>query len=129
MVVNTIKSFDHVAITVKDFDEIVNWYVKNLGLSVKRIFENKERGIRIAFLEAGGQAVLEFLGFIDPEKAVVGPTLKAEETGIKHVSFFVDDIDETCRSLKKAGVKFSAYTPERAVFKDPNGTIVELRRQ
>ena len=122
-----IRSFDHVAITVKDLDRTINWYVKNLGFSVKSSAENKERGTRIAFLETNGQAVLEFFGFMDSSKAVDGPTLKAEETGIKHISFFVDDIEKTCQRLKNAGVEFTALTPKRAVFKDPNGIVVELR--
>ena len=53
-----IKSFDHVAITVKDIDKTIDWYVKHLGFSVKRTIENKEHGIRIVFLEAAGQAML-----------------------------------------------------------------------
>ena len=122
-----IKSFDHIAITVKDFDKMIDWYVKNMGFSVKRSIENKERGTRIAFLEAGGQAMLEFFGFIDPSKAVNGPTLRAEETGVKHISFFVDDIEKTCQRLKNAGVEFTSFTPKRATFKDPNGIIIELR--
>ena len=92
-----------------------------------RRFENKERGTRIAFLEAGGKATLEFFGFIDPEKAVEGPILKAEETGIKHISFFVDDLEETRRKLETAGIEFTTFTPERAVFKDPNGIVIEMR--
>lgn len=121
-----IISFDHVAITVKDFDKTIDWYVKNMSFSVKRNIENKERGIRIAFLEAG-QATLEFFGFIESEKTVEGPTLKAEETGIKHISFFVDNMKETCQRLKNAGVKFTLLTPKRSVFKDPNGITLELR--
>lgn len=122
-----IKSFDHVAITVKNFDESINWYVSNLGFTVGRRIENKERGTRIAFLEAGSQAVLEFFGFIDPKKAVDGPVLKAEETGIKHISFFVDNMEEVCKKLRNAGVEFTASTPERVVFKDPNDIAIELR--
>lgn len=122
-----IKSFDHVAITVKDFDRTIDWYVKNLGFSVMSRTENKERGTRMAFLEVNGHAMLEFFGFIDSNKAVDGPSLKAEETGIKHISFFVDDLENTCQVLKNAGVEFTALTPKRAVFKDPNGILVELR--
>ena len=122
-----IKSFDHVAITVKDLEKTVDWYVKNLGCSVGRSIENKERGMKIVFLAAGGQEILEFFGFIDPEKAVEGPTLKAEETGIKHISFFVDDMEETCQKLKSAGVEFTTSLPNRVVFKDLNGISLELR--
>ena len=124
-----IKSFDHVNIFVKDFDKMIDWYVKNMGFSVKRRIENKERGRKTAFLEAGGQAMLEFSAFIDPGKAVDGPVLKAEETGIKHISFFVDNVVEMHQKLKNAGVEFTTFAPERgvAVFKDPNGIVLEIR--
>ena len=125
--VNVIKSFDHVAITVKDLDSTIEWYVENMGFTVKRTIENKERGMRIAFLEAGSGATLEFFGFVDPEKVVEGPKLKAEETGIKHISFLVDDLDEMCKRLKSAGVEFTAVTAGRAVFKDPNDIVIEMR--
>lgn len=124
-----IKSFDHVAVTLKEFDKTIDWYVKNLGFSVKIKTENKERGTRMAFLEADGQAMLEFFGFIDPKRAVEGPTLKAEETGVKHISFYVDDLDGMCQRLKSAGVEFTAFTPQRVVFRDPNGILIELRIQ
>lgn len=124
-----IKSFDHVAITVKNFDQSVDWYVKNMGFTIGRRMENKERGTRIAFLEAGGQAVLEVFGLFEPNKAVTGPMLKSEETGIKHISFFVDNMEETCKKLKEAGAEFTASTPERSTFKDPNGILIELRHQ
>lgn len=122
-----IKSFDHVAITVKDLDKTIAWYVEHLGFSVKRTRENKERGIRIAFLEVADQTMLEFFGFIDSERVVEGPTLKAEETGIKHISFFVDDLDGICQQLKSAGVEFTTITPNRVVFKDLNGIVLEMR--
>ncbi len=124
-----IKSLDHVAITVKDLDKTIDWYVKNLGFSVKSRTENNERGSRMAFLEAGGYAMLEIFGFIDPNRPVQGPTLKSEETGIKHISFYVDDLDGMCRQLKDAAVEFTAFTPQRVVIKDPNGILVELRVQ
>ncbi len=124
-----ISAFDHVAVTVKDLDKTIDWYVKNMGFSVKRRIEIKERGIRIAFLEVGGQVVLEFFGLIDPGKAVEGPVLKTEETGIKHISFFVHDMAEMGQRLRSAGIEFTTFTPERAVFKDPNGILIELRLQ
>jgi catechol 2,3-dioxygenase-like lactoylglutathione lyase family enzyme len=124
-----ITSFDHVAITVKNFDATINWYLTKLGFTVNRIIENTDRGIRIAFLEAGGHAMLEFFGFINPDQTMEGPTLRAEETGIKHISFFVEDLDATCRRLQAAGIEFTTLTQTRAVFHDPNGTALELRQQ
>lgn len=122
-----ITSFDHAAITVKNLDETITWYVKNLGFTVTRTIENTERGVQIVFLEAAGQAMLEFFGFLDPKKAVKGPTLQAEETGIKHLSFFVNDLDTMCQQLTKAGVEFTTMTPKRVVFNDLNGIVLEMR--
>jgi len=122
-----IKAFDHVAITVKDFDRTIDWYVEHLGFTVTRSSDNKERGTRMAFLEASGQAMLEVFGFIDPQRVVEGPRLHAEETGIKHISFFVDDMAEMCERLTRARVEFTTSTSGRAVFKDPNGIVIELR--
>lgn len=122
-----IKSFDHVAITVKDFDKTIDWYVNNMGFTIQRMVENKERGTRMAFLEAEGYAMLEFFGFMDPNRTVEGPILTREETGIKHISFFVDDLEKMCQRLKNAGVEFTTSTPTRAVFNDPNGIVLELR--
>ena len=113
--------------TVKNFDNTVEWYVNNLGFSVTRKTENMERGTRMAFLEANGQFMLEFFGFIEPKRVIEGPTLKAEETGVKHISFFVDDLNDICKKLKNAGTEFTAFAPQRVVFKDPNGVLIELR--
>ena len=126
-VISLIKSLDHVAVTVKDFDKTIDWYVKYLGFSVKRRIERKERGTRLAFLEVGDQTVLEFLGFIDPGKVIKGPTLKSEETGIKHISFFVDNLEDTCQRLRNVGVEVTSFDSKRAVFNDPNGIRIELR--
>ena len=71
--------------------------------------------------------MLEFFGFMDPNTTVEGPTLTREETGIKHISFFVDDLEEMCQRLKKAGVEFTLSTPTHVVFKNPNGIVLELR--
>ena len=122
-----IISFDHAAITVKDMDATIKWYIDNLGFSVKRTIENTERGIKIAFLEAAGHAMLEFFSFIDPTKTVQGPLLKAEETGIKHLSFYVDELETLCQQLKNAGVEFTTFTPRRVVFKDLNDVVLEMR--
>ena len=124
---NIIKAFDHVAITVKDFEKTIDWYVQNLGFTVKSNIVIEERGIKRAFLEAGGQAMLELFGFIDDEKVIKGPSLNAEETGIKHISFFVDNMEEICQRIKNSGIEFTTFTPNRVVFKDPNSIIIELR--
>jgi catechol 2,3-dioxygenase-like lactoylglutathione lyase family enzyme len=122
-----ITSFAHVGMTVKDVDKTVDWYIKNLGFTTERIMENKERGSKGGFLALGGTVLLEFLGFSDPTKAVEGPTLKNEETGLKHIAFNVEKLEEFCQKLKNAGVEFVASSPTSARIKDLNGILIELR--
>ena len=124
-----ITSFDHVAITVKDLDASIAWYTSMLGFSVNRRWENADRGMRIAFLEAGGHAMLELFGFMDAATPEDGPVLRPEETGIKHLSFFVEDLEAVCQRLRAAGITFLTATSTRAVFQDPDGIVLELRRR
>lgn len=124
-----ITSFDHVAITVKDIDASIAWYKSMLGFTVNRMWENPERGMRIAFLEAGGHAMLELFGFMDSDTAKDGPLLRQDETGIKHLSFFVEDLDATCQRLRAAGITFTTATSTRAVFQDPDGIVLEVRHR
>lgn len=119
-----IKLVEHVAITAQDFDKTVEFYMKNLGFSLKSSSINREKGTRGAFLEAG-QAMIEVFGFVG-DKAVQGPTLKDEETGLKHLCFLVDDIEKMLQRLKDAGVEVNGNS-NFANFKDPNGVIVQLR--
>ena len=119
-----IKLIEHVAITAKDFDKTIEFYMKNLGFSLKSSSVNKEKGTRGAFLEAG-QAMIEVFGFIE-DKAVKGPTLKDEETGLKHLCFIVDDMEKMLLGLKDAGVEVNGNS-NFANFKDPNGVIIQLR--
>jgi methylmalonyl-CoA epimerase len=124
---DVITSFDHVAITVKDFEKTIDWYMKNLGFSIQRSSENKERGTKMVFLETGGKVMLEFFGFIDPNKVVEGPILKNEETGMKHIAFNVEKLDELCQKLKNSGVEFVSSSPTSARIRDLNGILIELR--
>jgi hypothetical protein len=36
-------------------------------------------------------------------------------------------MDGMCKRLKAAGVEFTTAAPERAVFKDPNDIVIEMR--
>jgi methylmalonyl-CoA epimerase len=125
--IDMVKFIEHVAITVKDFDRSLEWYVKNLGFSVKRLSENKEKGTKICFLQAG-ESMLELFGYTK-QKVTLGPVLKDTETGIKHLCFTVDedDVDNIIRRLKEEGTEFMSDNPKFPNFRDPNGIHIQLR--
>lgn len=123
-----ILNIDHVAITAKDFDKSIDFYTKNLGFSITSISEDPKSGVKKAFIGVG-QAKVEMFGF--GEKTIKGLPPRDEESGIKHIAFLVDNIDEICEKLKKNGVQFVqeliTYPGSKfAVFKDPDGIILQL---
>jgi catechol 2,3-dioxygenase-like lactoylglutathione lyase family enzyme len=119
-----IKLVEHFAITAKDFDKTIEFYMRNLGFVLKSSRVNKERGTKTAFLESG-QSLIEVFGFVE-DKVKQGPKLTDEETGIKHICFIVDEIDSMIQKLKDAGVEVRG-TPQFCNFKDPDGVIIQLR--
>lgn len=122
-----IKSIEHVAITVKDFDKSIEWYGKYLGFSVKSLHEDKERGTKVAFLQAG-QAMLELFGHTR-QRVSLGPILGETETGIRHICFTIDKsvTKQIVQRMRDAGTEFISDDPKFPNFRDPNGVHIQLR--
>lgn len=83
-------------------------------------------GLRAVYLRRDG-LVLELLGFTDPEPTEPQPR-SMTEPGLTHISFAVDDLDETCAAvLAHGGAVFAESRVPSAVFvADPEGQVVEL---
>ena len=97
---------NHVALTVGDVDEAVEFY--------GRIFELELRGRvpGMAFLDMGDQ----FLA--------VAETGKAAADGERHFGLVVDDLDDARRRLREAGAEIQ---PGRGLdFRDPWGNHVQV---
>ncbi len=123
-----IGSLDHVAITVRDMDESVEFYTKRLGLSVTRRMETPDANI--VYLQAG-EIKIELFG-LKKEKTIEAPPIETRTLGLKHIAFGVNDLQETAIRFKKLGIKF-VRGPEQtksglfiAFFNDPNGVSIEL---
>lgn len=130
-----LENLYHVAIAVKNLDEVERLYETALGLKVAHREVVEDQGVRTSMLvpEKGGTAV-ELLEPFDGESPI-SKFLEKRGEGIHHICFLVDDIEAALERLKKEGVKLIDETPRpgsyhsRVAFIHPkamNGVLIEL---
>jgi methylmalonyl-CoA/ethylmalonyl-CoA epimerase len=116
-----IKRLEHVAITVKNKDEVRNTWLNVLGISQK--YEEQIGQTKMAMLPVG-QAYIELLKS-EGENSPVNVWVDKNGESIWHLCFEVEDIEEAVAELKAKGVKLQNDVPKpghsgsRIVFLDP----------
>jgi lactoylglutathione lyase len=120
----------HTSITVKDMDESIAFYTKNLGMELLSRREVKQNNAEIAFLGISGtNHRIELTWWRDKKDYSEGDQLD-------HIAFGVQSLKQFVESLRAKGVEIARepYTlgPESsqiAFIKDPNGIWIELIEQ
>ena len=109
-------TFDHVAMTVRDHDDTVDFYRRTLGFDVGgRLFLSEDpRGFDISYLHAG-ETVIELFTFADDKSP---SPWSADETtiGFRHVGFAPDEssgatLDDVVDRLAEHGATPVAGAP------------------
>lgn len=134
-----ILAFSHPCIVVSDLEKARSFYEKMFGfhlLSEEGWQDNPivDRAVGTpnsaskGYMLAGHNCLLELFEFITPAKTGPSPqTLGIQELGIRHLCFYVDDVEvESQRFLALGGQAFGE--PEMGVvyLRDPFGNIIEL---
>ena len=118
----------HVAIICSDYEKSKKFYVEVLGFS---IIEETFRIARNSYkldLRVGNGGQIELFSFPNPPKRLNSP----EACGLRHLSFEVDDIDESVAYLTSHGVqveniRIDEITGKRfTFFKDPDDLPLEI---
>jgi len=123
----------HIALTVRDMNESVEWYKK--VFDAKQIERYAKHGLEIVHLQIGDARIELFAG--NPKAQALPEYRKSVQTdirvvGAKHVCLETDDIDALKKKLRESGVEFATEIDTagfggRYVFiKDPNGILIEL---
>jgi len=139
----TIRSFDHIGITVEDLDTAIEFFL-GLGLEQEaRMFVEGEFldtvcGIpnsrtEIAMLRppAGGTG-LELARFVRPDSVPGSPTAMANELGLRNVCFEITDLRAKVASLADDGYGLVGGIGEwenswlMAYVRGPEGIVVSL---
>jgi glyoxylase I family protein len=108
---------EHVAFQVEDPKAVSAWWVKNLGLTIKRTYPDRPWG---HFLADDGDAVM--VEFYNNPKAAV-PDYRAIDPLMLHVAFVVEDVAMVRERLIAGGA-----TPEGDPQTAPNGDILTMLR-
>jgi len=108
---------EHTAFQVSHPVEMAQWYVRHLGMVIKRAQTAPPFGHFLS--DASGAAMLEL--YANP--AVPQPDYRAMNPLVLHIAFVADDIDATRARLLAAGA-----TAESAVETTPVGDQVTMLR-
>ena len=125
----------HVAIAVRNIDEVVKLYETALGLKVTHVEVVGEQGVKAAMLEPeGGGPAIELLEPLS-DNSPISKFLEKRGEGIHHICFLVDDIESALERLKKEGVQLIDQSPRpcayetRVAFIHPKafkGVLIEI---
>lgn len=122
-----LEAIHHVAIIVSDYNRSKEFYVNKLGFPILRENYRSERNDWKLDLKCGSLE-LEIFAELNPPKRVNHP----EACGLRHLAFWVQDVEEAVKELEKKGipcepVRTDVYTGKRMTFfKDPDGLPLEL---
>ena len=135
MSIGVLENLYHVAVAVRNLDEVEKLYETALGLKVEHREVVEEQGVKTSMLvpSRGGTAI-ELLEPVDRDSPI-SKFLDKRGEGIHHICFAVDDIEAALERLKKEGVRLIDETPRpgaynsRVAFIHPtavNGVLIEL---
>ena len=123
-----LDAIHHVAIIVSDYAASREFYVDRLGFSVVRENYRPEKQDWKLDLRVNPDTELEIFAPQNPPKRPSYP----EACGLRHLAFYVEDIDEVVRELEGMGIpcepiRTDTFTQKRMTFFfDPDGLPLEL---
>ena len=118
----------HIAIICNDYEKSKRFYVDVLGFKVEREVYRENRQSFKLDLTLNGQYLIELFSFPNPPIRLTRP----EATGLRHLAFEVDDLDESVQTLNENSVdvepiRVDEFTNKRFTFLfDPDRLPIEL---
>ena len=122
-----ITGYDHLVVRVKDLDQGNATYRDALGLTLDRIDENEQLGIKQAFFNLPDGGFIEIVSPTSPDSAV-GKALAGRGEGMHTIAFAVDDLPATCEAMSAGGAQLIGEGgPQVFVHpKSTNGILLQL---
>ena len=147
-----IRAVDHINIVVSNLERSVKFYTEILGFTeikradlsgewIEKIVGLKNVKATVVYVVApDGEPRIELLHYHTPAGARIAANAIANTVGLRHIAFRVQNIDETVKKLRDAGVALLTdpiKVPNTVVehdlgskllcyFHDPDGTLLEL---
>jgi glyoxylase I family protein len=118
----------HVAIICSDYSRSKHFYVDILGFKVVReIYREGRKSFKLD-LQVGDHYQIELFSFPDPPARVSRP----EASGLRHIAFEVDDVEDSARQLAARGVAVEPIRVDETTnrrftfFADPDDLPIEI---
>jgi catechol 2,3-dioxygenase-like lactoylglutathione lyase family enzyme len=110
-----ITSTEHFSFTVSDLDESLHFFCDILGLEatpavlvenegVRKIIGMADARLRISLVKIPDGKSIELIQYLSPKGT--SPNLSTCNTGVAHIAFNVEDIEEMYKDLSAKGVEF-----------------------
>ncbi|MEM6402002.1 MAG: VOC family protein [Cyanobacteria bacterium P01_D01_bin.116] len=123
-----VNRINHVAIICSNYEVSKKFYTEVLGFSIiKETFRDSRNSYKLD-LQVGKNDQIELFSFSQPPRRASNP----EACGLRHLSFEVNDIEETVRYLKSHNlevedIRIDEITGKRfTFFKDPDDLPLEV---
>lgn len=122
-----LNGIHHVAIICSDFQKSKHFYTQILGFPIIKETYRKERDSYKLDLKVGDTQI-ELFSFPNPPKRLSQP----EATGLRHLAFEVDNLDEVINELKQKGVECEPIRLDETTnrrftfFFDPDNLPLEI---
>ena len=123
-----LQSIHHIAIICADYNVSKHFYTEVLGFNIEREVYREARESYKLDLSLNGLYCIELFSFPNPPERPSRP----EATGLRHIAFEVDDIEDSISYLKSKDVeaepiRVDEFTGKRfTFFADPDGLPIEL---
>jgi glyoxylase I family protein len=123
-----IKGLHHVAIICSNYEVSKKFYTEALGLMIKAEHYRRERNSWKLDLAIDDHYVIELFSFPSPPPR----TSRPEASGLRHLAFAVENLDESIAQLKRHNVmtepvRIDEFTRKRfTFFEDPDHLPLEL---
>jgi methylmalonyl-CoA/ethylmalonyl-CoA epimerase len=98
-----ISHIEHIGIAVNSLDEAIPFYENILGLKCYKTEEIPDQKVKTAFFMAG-QTKIELIEPTSPESPVAR-FIEKRGTGIHHLAYAVNNVDEALDELAEKGVQ------------------------
>ena len=127
-------AFHHVALSVRDLEESIDWSGKFFGMKVLSRMTIPYSGASIAFI-GNGEFIIELI-YVEEHKPIPPershPDTDNEVLGVKHFCVAVDDNRAFIQMLKDNGVKIALEMQSPPMPRygahvlDPTGNLIEI---
>lgn len=122
------KKIHHIAIICSNYKKSKRFYTAVLGLEIlKEVYRQERKSFKLD-LALNGEYIIELFSFPEPPPRVSYP----EAAGLRHLSFLVDNFEETIDELTNKGIpcepiRVDKLTSQRFTFIfDPDDLPIEI---